>query len=252
MNGNQRSVFVRNSLLFLIAVAVGCNAAAPPSTSPSKTSGPNTTAQGSSTTTEAAVAETPFELENGFTLLTLDQFDSFGTDAETWKASNDGIACTGKPRGYLYSRQPYQNFTLKLDYRFPRPDNLKDDAKFKGNTGFLVYLVGEHKLWPECIEVQGKYVQMAAIKENGGAPPVETEDNEDARQQARKPVGQWNSLQITSKSGELTVSIDGTLVSHSQPGSLIEGLIGIQSEDHPFEVRRMRIRAESTPERATP
>jgi hypothetical protein len=193
-------------------------------------------------TAEASPPETPFDLESDFVSLTLDQFDSFGADAETWKTTSDGIACSGKPRGYLYSKQPYQNFTLRLEYRFPRPESLKDDAKFKGNTGFLVYITGEHKLWPICLEVQGKHVQMAAIKENGGAQPVMVEDDDAARQKARKTVGQWNAIEIVSKAGGLHVLLNGTPVSQSQPDFLSEGPIGIQAEDYPFEVRRMRIR----------
>ena len=109
-------------------------------------------------------------------------------------------------------------------------------------TGFLVYITGEHKLWPMCLEVQGKHVQMAAIKENGGAEPVKAEDDDAARQQARKPVGQWNSLDIVSKDGALAVSLNGTPISKCEPDFLSEGLIGIQAEDHPFEVRRIRVR----------
>ena len=194
--------------------------------------------------TEAEPPEASFEIETDFVPLVFEQFDSFAAEPETWRATVDGIASTGKPKGYLYTKQPYQNFTLRLEYRFPRPDTLKDEAKFKGNTGFLVYITGEHKLWPMCLEVQGKHVQMAAIKENGGAQPVMVEDDDAARQKARKPVGQWNSIEIISKDGTLQASLNGTRISQSQPDFLSEGAIGIQAEDHPFEIRRMRIRVE--------
>lgn len=189
-------------------------------------------------------SDTPFELETGFSPLTRTDFEEFDDGPDTWKATGDGIVCTGKPKGYLYSKQSYDNFTWRLEYRFPRPASLKDETKFKGNTGFLVYINGEQKLWPICLEVQGKQIQMAAIKENGGADPVTTDDNEPARQQARKPVGQWNAIEIVSKAGALTVSLNGTPISTSQAGTLTSGLIGIQAEDHPFEIRRMRIHTE--------
>ncbi len=229
------------SIIFLLTVQiVGCHNEAPVPASSHKEV-PSTSA----TVVEDSVPQdTPFELEPEFTLLTRDQFISFQPEPETWTVTDDGIASSGKPRGYLYSQQPYENFTLRLEYRFPRPKGLKDDSKFKGNTGFLVYINGEHKLWPICVEIQGKYLQMAAIKENGGADPVIAEDDDAARQKARKPVGQWNSLEIISKAGALQVILNGTPISNSQPGLLKSGLIGIQAEDHPFEVRRMRIRSE--------
>lgn len=192
---------------------------------------------------EAVEATEPqFQLEEGFTLLTFSDFEAFGAESGTWEPTPEGVKCTGKPRGYLYTKQSFQNFTLRVDYRFPRPKSLQDDAKFKGNTGFLMYITGEHKLWPVSLEVQGKFVQMGAIKENGGAQPVTATDDDVARQKARRPVGQWNSLEIVSTNGVLAVSLNGVPISKCEPDFLSEGLIGIQSEDHPFEVRRLRIR----------
>ena len=193
---------------------------------------------------EPIPAEPPFELEQGFTLLGFQDFEAFAAETNTWEATDHGVKCTGKPNGYLYSKQTYQNFTLRLGYRFSRPDSLKDDTKFKGNTGFLVYVTGEHKLWPVCLEVQGKHIQMGAIKENGGAQPVTASDDDAARQKARRPVGQWNSIEIVSANGALSVTLNGIPISKCEPNFLSEGLIGIQAEGLPFEVRRLRIRRE--------
>jgi len=183
-------------------------------------------------------------LEADFRLLTLADFTSFPTEVTTWTEQQDRLISTGQPRGYLYTKDSFQNFTLRLDYKFPRPANLTDESKFKGNTGFLVYITGEAKIWPLCLEVQGKHVQMAAIKENGGAEPPVVKDDEVARQAARKSVGLWNSLEVVSKDGALSVSLNGTPISSSEPNFLSSGSIGIQAEDFPFEVRRMRIRVD--------
>ena len=236
-----RSVFTWWAGLFSVLLFLGCRAEVP---ARHETAQPTTTAAQSQ---EEAVIEPPFEQESDFRLLPRDQFDAFGAEEQTWIETREGFACSGKPKGYLYSKQSYQDFTLRLDYRFPRPETLKDESKFKGNTGFLIYVTGEHKLWPTCLEVQGKFLQMAAIKENGGAAPVKVDDNEQARQKARKPVGEWNSLEIQSQAGAVQVLLNGTLISKSEPDFLSAGLIGIQAEDHPFEVRRLRIRSELLP-----
>lgn len=224
-------------VIVLVALSVGCRQE-PPAPALNDSGGTST----AGVAHKAVTAEPPFHLEEGFEPLAFADFEAFDAGADTWAATAEGLKCSGKPKGYLYSKQPYQNFTLRVDYRFPKPDNLKDETKFKGNTGFLIYVTGEHKLWPMCLEVQGKHVQMAAIKENGGAEPVKAEDDDAARQQARKPVGQWNSLEIVSKDGALAVSLNGTPISKCEPDFLSEGPIGIQAEDHPFEVRRLRLR----------
>lgn len=233
-------------LVILFAGCQGDVAVSPKSGSPPDSPVTNSAVDSrKSASTAATVHETAFEVEPDFLPLTFTDFASFTVDEKLpspWQTSNDVLACSGKPRGYIYSLQPYQNFTWRLEYRFRRPEKLTDESKFKGNTGFLVYVTGDHKLWPVCLEVQGKHSQMAAIKENGGAQPVTVTDDDAARQMARKPVGEWNGLEIVSKDGEVTVSLNGTRISKSEPDFLSEGLIGIQAEDFPFEVRRMRIR----------
>jgi len=233
--------------LLLMSLLCGCRGEIPAPVPASSTENREKSSTSSETSDKvnsrasAAVVDAPFQLESDFRLLTLEDFEPFGGESQTWTLLPDGFACSGKPRGYLYSKQPYQDFTWRFEYRFLRPEKLADDSKFKGNTGFLVYITGEHKLWPICLEVQGKHSQMAAIKENGGAEPVIVDDDDTARQRNRAAVGQWNAIEIVSKAGELRVSLNGTTITQSKPNLLSDGLIGVQAEDHPFEVRRMRI-----------
>lgn len=237
--------------VYLTGIVAGCQPAmtTAPAAGPDVAStpelaqnGPQTAASDPADPQAAAEPDTPYSLEDGFTELSLPDFEAFEAVNDTWTLFDSEIVSTGKPKGYLYSRKTYHDFTWRLEYRFDRPPNLKDETKFKGNTGFLVYVSGEHKLWPVCLEVQGKHVQMAAIKENGGASPVTVQDDDAARQSARLPVGRWNRLEIVSREGALTVKLNDTLISRSDPNFLSEGSLGIQAEDHPFRVRRMRIR----------
>ncbi|WP_397569723.1 DUF1080 domain-containing protein [Schlesneria sp. T3-172] len=243
---NKRVLRTLFSSLLVASLSLGCRVEKPATAPVTMTDCPPSDVAKSPDVVTAAqpVVETQpeFELEPDFRRLTLDDFDKFGAEPDTWGASEEGFSCTGKPRGYLYSLDAYQDFTWRFDYRFPRPAKLTDDSKFKGNTGFLVYITGPHKLWPICLEVQGKHAQIATVKENGGAQPVSVEDDNEARQRSRAPVGQWNAIEVVSRSGELRVFLNGSLISHSKPDFLSEGLIGVQAEDHPFEVRRMRIR----------
>ena len=187
-----------------------------------------------------------FEVEEGFALLGLDDFEVFHGkepgETATWTSDGQTLHCTGQPRGYLYSKRPFRNFTLRLDYRFIPQDGDDEKKRQNSNTGFLVYIAGEHKLWPVSLEVQGKPVDMAPVKANGGAAAIEVEDNEAARDEARLPVGEWNNIEIVSKDGALTSFLNGTKICESEPGELSEGLLGIQSEDFEIEFRNLRIR----------
>lgn len=217
-------------------VAAGCSNSEPvnPSASPA-TMGTNSP--------DASVASEPsFEAEEGFTLLTLDDFEAFRGEPGTWSGEGAVIRCSGKPRGYLYSKRAYGNFTLRLDYRFAPQTGQNDNPQFPGNTGILVYITGDHKLWPVSLEVQGKYPEMATIKANGGAASVEIADNEQARQSARNPPYEWNSIEIISRDGGLTSYLNGVKICESRAGDLTSGAFGLQSEDFEVHFRNIRIR----------
>jgi len=199
---------------------------------------------GDAANNEPADAFTP---EEGFTRLTLADFDVFFAKkvegSPSWTDAGGMIRGTGKPRGYLHSRKSYRNFTLRLDYRFPVPDDpaLVD----KVNTGVLVYISGPHRIWPVCLEVQGKHVEMGHIKANGRADVIDAaavQDDDAARQKARKPVGEWNSLEIISRDGVLTSTLNGIKICENKAGELREGPLGLQAEDFAVEFRRLRIR----------
>lgn len=165
--------------------------------------------------------------------------------AGTWSADDTTIRCSGQPRGYLYTKKPYRNFTLHCDFRFRPPDDLEPAKRELCNTGFLIYVTEPHKQWPRSLEVQGRHDQMAAIKANGGASEPELAlHDEAARPEVRKPVGEWNSIEIVSRDGTLTARLNGTVICESGPTGLREGPIGLQSEGVAVEFRHLRIREE--------
>jgi len=189
----------------------------------------------------------PFETREGFRLLGLNDFKIFHgkepTEEPTWTAEGDVIKCTGQPRGYIFTKQAFDDFTLRLDYRYVPADDQTDEKQLEAsNTGILVFISGEHKLWPVSLEVQGKHIEMGQIKANGGAAAIEIDDDDQARTDARKPVGEWNSVEVVSTKGALTASLNGTQVCKSDAGELVEGSIGLQSEGFEVQFRNVRIR----------
>jgi hypothetical protein len=190
-----------------------------------------------------------FVVEADFTPLTLDDFRTFPESKTpqqpTWTAAGNRLNCIGTPRGYLYSRKSYRNFTLRLDYRFlPSPAKQDEQALSKSNTGFLIYMPTEHTLWPASLEVQGRHDEMGQIKSNSRDVELTVRDNEQARAASRKPVGEWNTIEIVSRDGALTSYVNGTKICESEPSELTAGFIGLQAEDFAVQFRRLRIREE--------
>ena len=187
--------------------------------------------------------------ETGFVPLTFADFSAFPPmpmgDEPTWFISDLGdIQTTGKPRGYLYTKKPYSNFTFRCEFRFlPEEEPLDAAAMDKYNTGFLIYVPNDHKIWPRSLEVQGRYDQIGQVKKNARDMEFNgTLDDQAAREKARRPVGEWNAVEIVSKDGAVTAFLNGEKVSACDPGDVDTGYIGLQAEDFPVEFRNLSIR----------
>jgi hypothetical protein len=73
------------------------------------------------------------------------------------------LICKGSPPGYLYTKQDYTNFILKLEWRWA-------PGKPPGNSGVLLRVHGEHKIWPRSIEAQLMYMNAGDFWLIDGAP----------------------------------------------------------------------------------
>ncbi len=148
----------------------------------------------------------------------------------------------GDGRGYAYTAKSYRNFTLKFRYRWPAAAELTEAERPNANTGVLLFLAGENKVWPRCLEVQGKWSEMGAVKSNARDVTVDVRDDEAARQQARQPVGDWNEIEVVARDGAITSIVNGMKVAESESTELREGPIGFQLERYDVEFRDVRIR----------
>lgn len=193
-----------------------------------------------------------FSPEEGFRELSFSDFEPFFAKppkpgaGPTWSAFGKAIVCTGKPKGYLYSKEKFKDFTLRLELRFaPAADSPANDSKpFDPNSGVMIYITEPHKQWPKSLEIQGRFSELGTIKANGGATKVEPMDDATVRESARKPIGEWNELEVFSNSGSLIVFLNGQQISQSKPSDVAEGSIGLQSEDFEVHFRRLRIRTQ--------
>jgi hypothetical protein len=129
----------------------------------------------------------------------------------------------GKPSGYFYTDKSYSNYVLRYDWRYPA------GSPPSSNSGCLVHIHPPHALWPQSVEPQGRYFdhgKLFFIK----VKPLEQKFDADAHKQAVKPMGQWNTTEITcDSSGTVSVKVNGIPVSSGKT-ELTEGPIGWQSE----------------------
>lgn len=186
-----------------------------------------------------------FVPEDGFRLLTVADFDHFPADAESWSEVGKTIICNGSPKGYAYTREPFENFTLRCVFRYvPRGAPPDAEAAEKFNTGFMLYIQEPHKTWPLSLEVQGRMDEIGSVKGNGGASATGVYDDPVGRRESRRPVGQWNEIEIVCNNGAVLSKLNGVNISTCQPSGLTSGPLGLQSEGFEVHFKHLRVRVE--------
>ena len=182
-----------------------------------------------------------------------------GKDVEGWKfdfgnegVDNDGtftvedgiLICSGKPSGYAYTEKSYGNYTLQFEFAFKKPEGLKNDSEFRGNSGCLIHIGEKNALgvWPRSIEVQGANRQLGLILPIPRDLKCAHTFDKEALARVLRPVGQFNKVEIDVQGGNMVISINGAAVSTVNDCELTEGPIGLQSEGAETHWKNIRIR----------
>jgi hypothetical protein len=236
---NNMRIPIWNPCLVIVAGSLLCSCSKPPAEPNVSTPVSDTDAiEMARAASDTAVAPD----SEGFIPLRLADFEQFASRPDTWREEGGMLSTTGQPKGYLFSRRSYRNFTWRAEFRFPPQEDASKAEQ--SNTGFMLCIQEPHKVWPRSLEVQGKWIEMGQIKSNGGVPDVKRNDDQAARESARKAVGEWNAIEITVKDGTVSSLLNGIAICVSEPGEVTEGRIGLQAELFPVEFRRVRVRTD--------
>jgi hypothetical protein len=161
-----------------------------------------------------------------------------------WQARPDGvIAVTGQPSGFIATRDPFTDYRLHVEWRWPGKP---------GNGGVLLHVASGPKdgVWPYSIQVQTKHGAVGDLLPMAGASFTEPLTSAPGAYPAIKahvaadserPPGEWNSMDVLVRGGCIDVTINGVpqnAVTIAQPAT---GRIGFQLEGTPYELRNLRV-----------
>ncbi|RIK72762.1 MAG: DUF1080 domain-containing protein [Planctomycetota bacterium] len=195
---------------------------------------------------EAAPADDkPLQLFNGRDLegWTYHLDDDKVAMEDVWSVEEGVLRCTGRPAGYLITkRNDFANYVLTVEWRWPGKG---------GNNGVLVHVSkpGALGVWPKSLEVQLGSGDAGDFWVIGTEIDVENEAErkEDRRHvnltdDSEKPLGEWNTMEITCRGDEVLVKVNGELVNHAANSSETQGAIALQSEGTPIEFRKVELK----------
>ncbi|HEY3931062.1 MAG TPA: DUF1080 domain-containing protein [Verrucomicrobiae bacterium] len=160
---------------------------------------------------------------------------------QTWSVTNGVIHCTGTPIGYLRTKQSYSNYVVTVVWRFIKIAPKSD------NTGVLVNMQLPDKVWPMCVQNQGKSGRQGDLFVMAGAESKEhLALGKDANTpvaftgpSAENPIGEWNTNITACAGNNIEAIINGKSLNKISECTISNGFVGIQSEDGDIEIRKM-------------
>jgi hypothetical protein len=162
---------------------------------------------------------------------------------EAWQADNGVLRAMAIGKGYIHTEVPYADYKFHVEWRWP---------KGPGNSGVVLHIVGGDRVWPKGFEAQlksdhaGDIVMFAdargtraAFGEKPGEPKTTRLDRIGPSRE--NPIGKWNSYDIVSAGGTVTLSVNGEEVNHMTDAVPNAGYIALQTEGTPIEFRNITL-----------
>jgi len=166
--------------------------------------------------------------------------NSHSDPKNVWKIINGEIYCTGNPTGFLRTQQEYSDYKLELEWRWPEKP---------GNSGVLLHMGSEEKIWPLCMEAQlmhnraGDLIGMGCdFNENKASEDSPVSYTPRMNESNEKESGNWNKYKIICKESTIEASINGQLQNKATGVTIGKGYIGFQSEGVPIMFRNIKLK----------
>lgn len=156
--------------------------------------------------------------------------------ATVFTVLNSVIHITGNPFGYMRTKDPYSEYKLHLEYRYPVEAT---------NSGVFIHAQLPDTIWIKTFECQlqagnaGDFICM-----NGSSMNEQKDNSRVVKKMApssEKPTGEWNTVEVTCISNTIEVCINGVIQNKGTQVSQAEGYICLQSEGKDIEFKNILI-----------
>jgi hypothetical protein len=162
-----------------------------------------------------------------------------------WKVEGDTIFCEGSVYGYLITAKEYENYVLKVQWRWG------EKVTSSRNSGVFVHVTGPDKIWPKAVEAQlmadhaGDFWLVDTFKlkvDPARRDPKVARHYYRMKDHVEKKVGEWNQYEITCKGATIKLVINGQLVNEGSEAEISKGKILLQSEGAEIYFRNVELK----------
>lgn len=159
-----------------------------------------------------------------------------GTEA-TWTIvretpeSEPILICNGRTKGFLWTIEKFEDFEFTAEWKYPKDTD--------GNSGFLIHTQQEERIWPTSVQIQLHQPKVGSIFPSGDAT---TDNILEAPPDLARPINSWNECRVVSRSGRITIEVNGKRAGEVTGAKPSSGHLALQSEGSEVHFRRLRIR----------
>ncbi len=156
-----------------------------------------------------------------------------------FRIEDGALHVIGKDLGYAITENGYSNFHFKVDFKWGEKRWApRDTAKRDAGICYNIPVNEPDSIWPQSIECQvqegdvGDFwlLGFSTIKVNG----IENKPSNHTRMMkyndAEKPAGEWNTVEVISYNGKCVHIVNGVIVNVGEDASIKNGRILLQSE----------------------
>jgi hypothetical protein len=155
--------------------------------------------------------------------------------AKVFTIQNGVIRIKGDPFGYMRTKESYSDYKLHVEWRYPNE---------LSNSGVFIHGQGADTIWLKCIECQLKAGSAGDFVCMSGSDMNERKDKSNRvvkkmAESSEKPLGEWNTMEVTCKANTVEVSVNGVLQNKGTDLNISSGSICLQSEGKDIEFRNV-------------
>jgi len=155
--------------------------------------------------------------------------------AKVFTVQDGVIHIKGDPFGYMRTKESYSDYKLHVEWRYPSE---------LSNSGVFIHGQGADTIWLKTIECQLKAGSAGDFVCMNGSDMNERKDKSNRvvkklAESNEKPVGEWNTMEITCKANTIDVVVNGLTQNKGTNLNITSGSICLQSEGKAIEFRNV-------------